>query len=93
MLLPTGESVGTAVFTGLNNFRKMFDPTQWVVWSAVKNNLLWMVLMVTINITLAIVISGCLLNVSRRAGRYCGCCSSSRWCCPTRWFADMDVAL
>ena len=58
---------GTAVFAGFSNFQKMFEPTQWVVWSAVKNNLLWMVLMVIINITLAIVVSGCLLNVSRRA--------------------------
>lgn len=51
-------------FAGLENYAHMFDSSEWVVWQAVKNNLLWMVLMIVVNLSLALAVSGLLRNVN-----------------------------
>lgn len=51
-------------FIGLENYSHMFDSSEWVVWQAVKNNLLWMVLMIVVNVSLALIVSGLLRNVN-----------------------------
>lgn len=51
-------------FIGLENYAHMFDSSEWVVWQAVKNNLLWMVLMIVVNVSLALIVSGLLRNVN-----------------------------
>lgn len=53
-------------FIGLANYVHMFDSTEWVVWKAVKNNLLWMALMILVNTSLALLMSGLLKNVNQR---------------------------
>jgi raffinose/stachyose/melibiose transport system permease protein len=51
-------------FIALDNFKKMFSEAEWVVRLAIKNNIVWMMLMLIINISLALIVTGLLKNVS-----------------------------